>query len=112
MQRAQAEHLRCVGLPDQAAVNGLDDATMLVYTLEGIAGRHSQQATHRIVREFGEQFVEIVTTQVRPRRIMHQDPIIITGAQGIELQQRIEYRARTLRATVRPLDTRSAAHAR
>jgi hypothetical protein len=87
MQRAQAEHLRCVGLPDQAAVNGLDDATMLVYTLEGIAGRHSQQATHRIVREFGEQFVEIVTTQVRPRRIMHQDPIIIAGTQGIELQQ-------------------------
>ena len=74
------------------AVDGLDDATMLVHPFEGVAGRHGQQATHWIVRELGQQFVEIFMAQVGPRSIVHQDPIIIAGAQGIEVQQGIEHR--------------------
>ena len=54
MQGAETEHLRRVGLPDQAAVDGLDHTTMLVDTLEGVAGRYGQQAADRVVRQFGE----------------------------------------------------------
>nr|GFB49677.1 hypothetical protein [Tanacetum cinerariifolium] len=105
VQGAQAKHLWRIGLPDQAAIHGFGHAAIGVGALEGVFGRHRQKPTYRIIREFSQQVVEVRTRQVRARRIVNQDPVIVIGAIGVQVQQRIEHRIRTLFAASDLLDT-------
>jgi hypothetical protein len=82
-------------LPDHAAIHGFNHTTLLVDPLQGIACRHRQQSTHRIVRQLAQQLVQIIATQVGPRSIVHQHPILIIRTQGMQVQQGIEHRSGT-----------------
>ncbi|MNY57603.1 hypothetical protein D3C86_1938340 [compost metagenome] len=91
MQRAKAKHLRRIRLPDHAAIHGFEHAPMLVDPLESVACRHGQQTAHRIVGQLTEQFIEIITRQIRSCGIVNQHPILIVSALGMQMQQGIEH---------------------
>ena len=60
----------------------------------------------RIVRQFTQQFIEIIPSQIRPGGIVDQHPILIIGTQCMQMQQGIEHRPGTLGTTVYALNTR------
>lgn len=91
MQGTETKHLRCIGLPDHAAINGLQYAAVFVDALEGVPRRDGQQATDRIGRQLAEQGIEVIPGQVRPGGVVHQHPIVIVRPLFVQVQQGIEH---------------------
>ncbi|MCY1533397.1 hypothetical protein D9M68_687210 [compost metagenome] len=100
MQGAEAEHLRRVGLPDQAPVDGFRNSAVGANALQGIPGRHGEQAAYRIIRQFGQQQVEIEARQVRPRRVVDQHPVVGPRAMFGKAQQRTQHRVGALLSAI------------
>ncbi|MNV81973.1 hypothetical protein D3C71_1756770 [compost metagenome] len=79
---------------------------MLVDPLERIPRRNRQQPADRIVSQFSQQLVQIVTTEVRPCGIVNQYPILIISALRMQVQQGVEHRPGTFGAALDPGNTR------
>ena len=54
LQRTEPEHLRRIGLPDLAAVDGVRHPPIGTGTFEGVAHRHGQQPADRISRQLSQ----------------------------------------------------------
>ena len=92
MQCGKVKHLRRIGLPDHAAIDGFLHPTIRTGALEGVACWHSEQAANRVIGQFGQQQVKITARQVGTRRIMHQHPVTLLRTELAQKQQTIEYR--------------------
>ena len=46
-----------------------------------VAHWHGQQPTNRIIGQLSQQSVKVRTRQIRPRRIVHQHPIELSGTE-------------------------------
>jgi len=85
-QPSQPEHLRSQGVPKPRTVHRRRDPASGVRLFQRVPHRDGEQPAHRVVRQFGQQPVQILGGQTGPGGVVDQHPITRHGL----FQQRIQ----------------------
>ena len=71
-----AEHLRCVGVPQTAPLDGFLHQALGIDTLHGVVHPGTQQSAHFVAGERVDQHPQVVLTHAGSRGVVNQHPVI------------------------------------